>query len=168
MECAIFRKPADTRRNHWRSPDCTWLAVMSDLIGQQVSVEGGLRRCRKAVLGNPVDGDRMGKMAMVLLQEIPSLVVRSRNQSRRKAQLIDHQDDFNRRIGFGGNSIEGLPGDNLCWLAVVLQGKVLLSQASDWVAVFIRHHYIEPDYSLGWVGFNLRRWIGRGQSLLRE
>src|ERR1700678_2950210 len=114
MQGAIFRKPPDTLGDHLRSPDGTWLGAMSDLIGQQVSVKGGLRRCRKAVVGNPVDGDRLGKMAMVLLQEIPSLVVRSRNEWRREVQLIDHQDDFNRGIRSGGDSIERLPGEDLC------------------------------------------------------
>jgi hypothetical protein len=107
-------------------------------------------------------------MAMVMSQELLSLVVRRRNQSRREVQLIDHQDDFNRRIGQRANSIERLPGDDLSWFAVVLQLKVLLSQAGDWVAVLIRYYNIEPDYSLGGVRFNVRRCIEQGLTRLRK
>ena len=128
----------------------------------------GCADARKAVPRNPVEGDRLGKMALVLLQEIPSLVVRSRNESCREVQLIDHQDDFNRRVGLGGHSVERLPGDDLSWLAVVLQRKVLLSEAGDRIAVLIRHHNIEPDYSLGGVRFNVRRCSERGLTLLRK
>jgi hypothetical protein len=129
---------------------------------------GWLRQYREPVLSKPVDGNRLGKMAVVLLQELLSLGVRSRNQGRREVQLIDHQDDFNRRIGQRANSIERLPGDDLSWFAVVLQLKVLLSQAGDWVAVLIRYYNIEPDYSLGGVRFNVRRCIEQGLTRLRK
>ena len=105
---------------------------------------------------------------MILLQELQRIVVRSRNQSSREVQLIDHQDDFNGRIGQGANSIERLLGDDLSWLAVVLQSKVLLSKACDWFAVLIRHFNIEPDHPLGRVRFNLGQCRKRGYTLLRK
>jgi hypothetical protein len=49
-----------------------------------------------------------------------------------------------------------------------MQRKVLLSKAGNWIAVLIRHYNIEPDHSLGRVGFNLGRCREGGLTLLRK
>ncbi len=85
-------------------------------------------------------------------------------------QLIDHQDDFNRRVGLAVDSVEGLKGDNLLRLAIVQQREVFRREPGYRLSGRIRHHNIKSDPSLTGVrrgaGWKLLNRLQRDQTLL--
>jgi hypothetical protein len=62
-----------------------------------------------------------------------------------QVQRIDDKNQFNRRVGQGCGSVERLKGENLLWLIVVQQRKVVTPQTCHWFSRFIPYYNVEFD-----------------------
>jgi hypothetical protein len=69
-------------------------------------------------------------------------------QAKWEVERIYQQNDLNRRIGSGRDSVECLKRKYLLRLPVVQKSKVLRAQAGNWLARFVGHRDIEVDEAL--------------------
>ncbi len=84
-------------------------------------------------------------MPVVLAQKSLGFAHCKRNLLRLQVQGIDDKNYLHKRVGPGGGSVERLKGENLLWLIVVEQRKVVGSQAWHWFSRFIPDYNVELD-----------------------
>jgi hypothetical protein len=77
------------------------LLVLCNLIGQEVSIGGGLRERPEAGISEPENGGGIRKAPLVLAQEPFHFLFLIRSEPVRQVDRVNHDDDFNRRIRLG-------------------------------------------------------------------